>query len=311
MKIIELIIDENDEYSGVDAISLVEYPAIEENWVALNKNDREYKFKAVDDDKRILMGALLVPNKMIYRKDGDEEYYIHFTKATVKKASELYLQRGNANNATYEHIKEVEGVSLVESWIVEDKENDKSNLYDLDLPVGTWVGAVKVYNEQLWQMAKVDGSIRGFSIEGFFAEKAQRPKEPIAEDFSRELNAAFKLLKIKQSLIEMSAKKKIDLDSYNDYPQGAVNNAKRALDWVEKNGWGSCGEATGKKRASQIANKEKLTRDTIARMASFKRHQQHKDVPYSEGCGGLMWDAWGGSAGINWAINKLKELDNE
>ena len=126
MKIIELIIDESDEYSGVDAISLVEYPAIEETWVALNENKREYKFKALDEDKKILIGALLVPNKMIYRKDGDEEYYIHFTKSTVKKASELYLMRGNANNATYEHIKEVQGVSLVESWIVEDKAKDKS-----------------------------------------------------------------------------------------------------------------------------------------------------------------------------------------
>ena len=105
--------------------------------------------------------------------------------------------------------------------------------------------------------------------------------------------------------------KKVNLESYNDYPDGAVNNAKRALKWVEKNGWGSCGEATGKKRASQIASKSKLSRSTIARMASFKRHQQHKDVPYSEGCGGLMWDAWGGSAGINWAISKLKELDKK
>jgi hypothetical protein len=101
------------------------------------------------------------------------------------------------------------------------------------------------------------------------------------------------------------------LKSYTDYPQGARNNAKRALEWAEKNGWGSCGEATGKRRASQLANGEPITRDTIARMASFKRHQQHKDVPYSEGCGGLMWDAWGGSAGINWAISKLKEIDNE
>ena len=105
--------------------------------------------------------------------------------------------------------------------------------------------------------------------------------------------------------------KKVNLESYNDYPDGAVNNAKRALKWVEKNGWGSCGEATGKKRASQIASKSKLSRSTIARMASFKRHQQHKDVPYSEGCGGLMWDAWGGSAGVNWAISKLKELDKK
>ena len=100
-------------------------------------------------------------------------------------------------------------------------------------------------------------------------------------------------------------------ESYNDYPESAKNNAKRCLKWVEKNGWGSCGEATGKNRAHQIANGEKLSRDTISRMASFKRHQQHKDVPYSEGCGGLMWDAWGGSSGVNWAISKLKEIDKE
>ena len=257
MKIIELIIDETDEYSGVDAISLVEYPAIEENWVALKENNKEYKFKAVDDDKRILMGALLVPNKMIYRKDGDEEYYIHFTKETVKKASELYLMRGNTNNATYEHIKEVDGVSLVESWIVEDKEKDKSALYELDLPVGTWVGAVKVNNEKLWEMAKVDGSIRGFSIEGFFAERAQRPKEPIAEDLAEELSAAKKLLEIKQALIEMSLKKKIDLETYNDYPQGAVNNAKRALKWVEKNGWGKLRRGNRKKKSQPNCKQRK------------------------------------------------------
>ena len=69
--------------------------------------------------------------------------------------------------------------------------------------------------------------------------------------------------------------------------------------------------ATGKKRANMIASKTKISRDTIARMASFKRHQQHKDVPYSEGCGGLMWDAWGGTSGINWAINKLKTIDKK
>lgn len=99
--------------------------------------------------------------------------------------------------------------------------------------------------------------------------------------------------------------------TYTDYPEAAVNNAKRALKWVEANGWGECGTPVGKARAHQIANREPLSRDTIARMASFKRHQQHADVPYTEGCGGLMWDAWGGTAGVEWAIRKLKEIDNE
>jgi hypothetical protein len=105
--------------------------------------------------------------------------------------------------------------------------------------------------------------------------------------------------------------KKLKADSYSDYPQAATNNAKRALKWAEENGWGTCGTPVGKARARQLANREPLTRDTIARMASFKRHQQHADVPYTEGCGGLMWDAWGGTAGVEWAIRKLKEIDNE
>jgi len=99
-------------------------------------------------------------------------------------------------------------------------------------------------------------------------------------------------------------------ESFNDYPEAATNNAKRALAYAEKNGWGSCGTPVGKARANQLANKEPISRDTIARMASFNRHQQNKDVPYSEGCGGLMWDAWGGTEGIEWAIRKLDQIDN-
>lgn len=98
-------------------------------------------------------------------------------------------------------------------------------------------------------------------------------------------------------------------DSWNDYPEAAVNNAKRALKWADENGWGSCGEQTGKTRANQIANREKISRDTIARISGFRRHQQNKDVPYSEGCGGLMWDAWGGDAMIEWAERKLKQIE--
>ena len=98
--------------------------------------------------------------------------------------------------------------------------------------------------------------------------------------------------------------------TYNDYPESASNNAKRALKWKEENG-SDCGTPVGWARANQLASREKLSRDTIARMASFKRHQQWKDVPYSEGCGGLMWDAWGGTSGIEWAIRKLDQIDNK
>lgn len=102
----------------------------------------------------------------------------------------------------------------------------------------------------------------------------------------------------------------IKLESYTDYPQSASNNAKRAIEYKEENG-SDCGTRVGWTRARQLADKKPISRETISRMASFKRHQQNKDVPYSEGCGGLMWDAWGGSSGINWAINKLKQIDKK
>lgn len=300
MRIVELIIEEEEDslFAGIDAISIVEHPAIEENFVALN-NQKEYKLAEADTDKRLLTGALLVPNKTIYRKDGDDEYYIYFTRETVRKASEMFLMNGYQNNSTFEHRLELSGLSLVESWIVEDEVKDKSQIYDMDLPIGTWVGTMKVTNEEVWQDFVKTGKVKGFSIEGYFVEKSKK------EELSKEIEAGLELLKIKQMILEAET----NLESYTDYPESASNNAKRALEWAEKNGWGSCGTDVGKRRANQLAKKEGISRDTISRMASFKRHQQNKDVPYSEGCGGLMWDAWGGTSGIEWAINKLKELD--
>jgi hypothetical protein len=102
---------------------------------------------------------------------------------------------------------------------------------------------------------------------------------------------------------------KVELEeSFTDYPEGASNNAKRALKWVMQHGWGDCGTNVGKARAHQLANKEPISIETVKRMAAFRRHQQNKDVPYSEGCGGLMWDAWGGDSGISWAETKVKNL---
>lgn len=100
-------------------------------------------------------------------------------------------------------------------------------------------------------------------------------------------------------------------ESWNDYPEAAVENAKTALRWAEKNGWGDCGEASGKARANQLANREKLTRETIARMSAFQRHRQNSDRPLGEGCGRLMWLSWGGDEGIAWAERKLKEIDRK
>ena len=305
MKTIELYIDEENEFSGIEAISVVENPAIEEDFIALKK--QQVKLAEVDKEKRILMGAALIPNKKIYRTNGEDEYNIFFSEDTVRKASELFLSRGKQNNSTLEHDVKLNGLSVVESWIIEDKKKDKSRKYGFSLPVGTWMVSVKVNNDEIWNDFVKEGKVKGFSIEGFFADKLDdRPRESVEEDFD-EMEALSKLYEMEEAFLDSQ---EVELESYNDYPEGAVNNAKRALKYKKENG-SSCGTSVGWRRASQLANKQNITRSTIARMASFKRHQQNKDVPYSEGCGGIMWDAWGGSAGVNWAISKLKRIDKK
>tara|TARA_R110002020_G_scaffold167004_1_gene355178 strand:- start:2551 stop:3129 length:579 start_codon:yes stop_codon:yes gene_type:complete len=171
MKIIELILDEAQDIMGIDAISIVENPAIEQNFLALKAE--EIKLTEVSKEKKILMGALLVPNKPIYRTSAEGEYYIYFSKDTVEKASQLYLKNGNQNNSTLEHQHELNGLTLVESWIVEDTKFDKSRKYGLNVPVGTWMGSVKVNNDEVWNEYVKNGKVKGFSIEGYFVDKMQ------------------------------------------------------------------------------------------------------------------------------------------
>lgn len=292
MKMIEMIIDEDEVSSGIDAISVVETPAIQSNFVTLKEQDNKVELAEISKEKRLLLGAALIPDKPILRvNDDDEKYYIYFSKETVRKASELFAKRKFQDKATIEHERDVKGMTVVESWIVEDKEKDKSSIYGLDVPAGTWCISMKADNEDIYLKAK-EGKIKGFSIEGMFDNKEKDEKQKLEDE-------------IQSVLEELSY---VEMRSYNDYPESVKNNAKRALEWAEKNGWGSCGTDVGKQRANQLAKGENISKDTISRMASFARHAQHKDVPYSEGCGGLMWDAWGGTSGIEWAESKLDKI---
>ena len=185
MKIIELILDEEDLDAGVEAISIVESPAIESDFVALK--NQEIKLAEVDKEKKILMGALLIPDKPIYRNGSEGEYYIFFSKDTIVKASQMFLQNGNQSRSTLEHAQALNGLTLVESWIVEDKAKDKTALYGLDVPVGTWMGSVKVNNEDVWNEYVKTNKVKGFSIEGYFADKMEAPKEAIEEQMAAQL----------------------------------------------------------------------------------------------------------------------------
>jgi len=168
-KIIELVINENEDNTGINAVSVVENPAIEENFIALSKH--EVELKEVNAEKRILMGASLIPNKEIYRKDAQgNEFYIYFSEDTVRKASELFFMNSNQNNATYEHRDKINGMTVVESWIVDNPEMDKSKEYGFNFPKGTWVISMKVNNDKVWEDVKL-GKVKGFSIEGYFIDK--------------------------------------------------------------------------------------------------------------------------------------------
>ena len=301
MRIIELLIDEEELYSGIEAISIVDRPAIEENFIALSK-DHKVELAEVDKEKRILMGAALVPNKHIYRQNGEDEYYIYFSEDTVRKASELFLMRGNQNKSTLEHEAELNGLSVVESWIIEDETHDKSRKYDMELPVGTWMVSMKVNNEEVWNDYVKTGKVKGFSIEGYFTDKVNMGSEFVSEEEAQA---------ILEEIFDHLRDNTLKLKSYADYPDSVANNAKRALEWAEKNGWGSCGTAVGKRRASQLASKTAITVSTIKRMRSFlARHagDLKSSKSYSDGCGKLMYDAWGGKAGLRWAESKLKQL---
>ena len=186
MEIIELVIDEeSEEYSGIEAISVVESPAIEEEFIALKKED-QVRLAEVSKEKRLLLGAALIPDRPIYRKNGDNEFYIYFSKDTVVKASQMFLQAGNQGQATMEHATEkLEGMTVVESWIVEDLVHDKSKKYGLDMPLGTWMVSVKCENDKVWAKVK-EQKIRGFSIEGYFADKLSRPKDKINDIYTKD-----------------------------------------------------------------------------------------------------------------------------
>lgn len=150
--------------SDVYAISLVDEPAIEENFIYLSKDKQEQIFLE-KEDKHLIVGAVLVPNKPIYRNNGKEEFYIQFSKETIEHLAYEYLMNGRMYSVTTDHKDIADDICLVESWI-KTSDNDKSNDYGMNLPIGTWIAAMKVENEEVWQRVK-QGELKGFSIESF------------------------------------------------------------------------------------------------------------------------------------------------
>ena len=176
-KIVELVIEDDNQELAIDAISLVSAPAIEQDFVFFGKDKNNLTFAKVDEEKRMLVSPALIPNKQIlrYNPNTESEYYVYFSPETVRKASELYLKHNNHHKATYQHQDRVSGVLTVESSIQEG-EQDKSKMYGFDLPNGTWFVKMGIDNEDLWNKIK-GGELKGLSIEGYFTNKFEQMQE--------------------------------------------------------------------------------------------------------------------------------------
>jgi len=218
--IVELVINDENQELAIDAISLVTAPAIEQDFVFFGKEKNNLTFAKVDEEKRMLISPALIPGKTIFRHDPQtsSDYFVFFSKATVRKASELYLKHNNHHKATYQHQDRISGILTVESWIIEDSKLDKSTLYGFSLPVGTWMVKLKIDNDEIWSKIK-DGELRGLSIEGYFTNKFEQMQK---KEFTDE--------EVKTALKELLSVQKVELGMVDDL----VKDAKTLSSKFEK-----------------------------------------------------------------------------
>lgn len=149
------------------AISLVEMPAIEVDYVALSKQE-ETSVKLSSDERHICYGPALIPNKDIYRNNGEQEFYINFTEESIIKMSQDYLKEYRQHETTLDHETSADEVYLVESWLVEDPYKDKANALGFNVPKNTWMIGMKVNNIEVWERIKA-GELKGFSVESMIS----------------------------------------------------------------------------------------------------------------------------------------------
>jgi hypothetical protein len=163
---------------GIDsetyAISMVESPAIESDFVALSKEEEKRVFLE-SDERHMVYGAALIPDKDIYRNNGEQEFYISFTKESIEKMSQDFMKNYRQNEVTLDHEEMANDITITESWLVEDPYKDKANALGINVPKGTWMVGMKVNQIDVWERVK-SGELKGFSVESMIS----------LEDFSKQ-----------------------------------------------------------------------------------------------------------------------------
>jgi hypothetical protein len=166
-----------DDMDEVFAISLVESPAIQSDFIYFDKE--QVQFAKIETEQRMLIGPILIPDKKILRVDGEgQPYHVFFSKETVKKLAQNYLMKKYTDKATLEHDSKIKDVNLVESW-VKDGKLDKSNNYGLNLPEGTWVGMFKISDDKIWNDYVKTGKVKGFSVEALLEHKLVKASQEL------------------------------------------------------------------------------------------------------------------------------------
>ena len=318
-KTYKMYIDEEDMDSGVFALSLVENPAIESNWIYLSKQHK-VELATVNNEKRLLLGPVLIPNKQIPRIDEEtgEEYNIMFDEAVIEKAAQLYMQRQHNNDTTLEHAASINDVSVVESWIVTDSKADKTNAYGLSYPKGSWIVMAKVNNDVIWNDYVKTGKVAGFSLEGLFGHNLVEASSQAHLVALSDLNDIFdneyaeEMLGNIKGIVKYDKRlkdgKRLELESYTDYPDSVKNNAAKGIKLNEANG-NKCATSVGKIRAQQLAQGKPISAQTIQRMYAYlSRAEEFYNASDTTACGTISYLLWGGSSAKSWSAAKLKEL---
>jgi hypothetical protein len=334
-RIVELFIDDEYDESGIEAISLVSRPAHDETWLAFNHADEQVEtlnpYKIVEDDfcsHNPKLDELGEPYSQLIEEGWSVVRVEKMTTSAIQKMnqqkfsspnepSELdtdetrirYKYIGPRDEKNRQFCREMLSKNRV--YRIEDIEqltaeiaNPEFGFYSIFL----WRGSFNCRHQWVRLIYKKDGSIRntGASTKGLEREEGLGPQ---LQPNTVPLNQRDKIPPREGSTF---ASQDEFIDTISDYPKGVQEAAQRALSYADKNGWGGCGTGVGKQRANQLAKGENISLDTVKRMYSYlSRHKGDlvSSKSYDEGCGKLMYDAWGGEAGLKWAERKLSQIE--
>jgi hypothetical protein len=288
------ISEEMNEESEVQAIAIVDFPAIKKDFLVFNE---QFVQPSQNESESDFMSRCISYN-VGEGKDQDQAVAICSSKWQNKFNAELSIYEYTPKHfdmcpgaiATFTHLVSM-NVGIEEQGMVRSAAQIADNIFGIEKEV----------------IAK-----------NFATTQQVIEVEILTDDFvdlMREIDKLVGMVHNVDYMYNHLAKVKSyqtqtqNFQSYTDYPKQAQENAKIALRWAEENGWGECGTPVGKARANQLANGEPISRDTIARMSGFERHRQNSQKELGDGCGRLMWLAWGGDAGVEWATRKLEQID--